>query len=78
MDSFTGGIYSSDGEFIEDSLIRNRGKSAQIQKILEHLYGTYIYGGCLFGHFGHFIRRAVKPRTSGRGYKAHLNWNFCL
>ena len=26
----------------------------------------------------HFIQRAVKPRSSGRGYKAHLNWNFCL
>ena len=25
-----------------------------------------------------FIQRAVKPRSSGRGYKAHPNWNFCL
>lgn len=25
-----------------------------------------------------FTQRAVKPRPSGRGYKAHLNWNFCL
>jgi hypothetical protein len=25
-----------------------------------------------------FIQRAVKPRPSGRGYKAHLDWNFCL
>ena len=24
------------------------------------------------------IQRAVKPRPSGRGYKAHLDWNFCL
>ena len=23
-------------------------------------------------------KRAVKPRPSGRGYKAHLDWNFCL
>jgi hypothetical protein len=23
-----------------------------------------------------FIQRAVKPRPSGRGYKAHLNWKF--
>jgi hypothetical protein len=23
-----------------------------------------------------FIQRAVKPRPSGRGYKAHLSWNF--
>ena len=25
-----------------------------------------------------FTQRAVKPRPSGRGYKAHLNWNFRL
>ena len=25
-----------------------------------------------------FTQRAVKPRPSGRGYKAHLDWNFCL
>ena len=25
-----------------------------------------------------FIQRAVKPLPSGGGYKAHLNWNFCL
>lgn len=24
------------------------------------------------------IQRAVKPLPSGGGYKAHLNWNFCL
>ena len=24
------------------------------------------------------IKRAVKPLPSGGGYKAHLNWNFCL
>ena len=23
-------------------------------------------------------QRAVKPRPSGGGYKAHLNWTFCL
>ena len=28
--------------------------------------------------FALFTQRAVKPRPSGRGYKAHLNWNFCL
>ena len=31
----------------------------------------------LRGH-GVLTQRAVKPRPSGRGYKAHLNWNFCL
>ena len=31
-----------------------------------------------FGVWTGFTQRAVKPRPSGRGYKAHLNWNFCL
>ena len=54
MDSFTGGIFTSDGSFVEDSLLY-RGKPGQIQEPIQHLDGTYIYGGCLFGHFGHFI-----------------------
>ena len=29
-------------------------------------------------NFDTFIQRAVKPLPSGGGYKAHLNWNFCL
>lgn len=54
MDSFAGGVFSSDGKFIEDSLL-HRGTPAQLQKTIEYLDDTYIYGGCLFGHFGHFI-----------------------
>ncbi len=54
MDSFTGGVYSSDGEFIADSIVY-RGKQPCLQNHIESLHGTYIYGGCLFGHFGHFI-----------------------
>jgi capsular polysaccharide biosynthesis protein len=54
IDSFTGGVYSSDGEFIKDSLL-SRGRQAPYQKPNEYLHGTYIYGGYLFGHFGHFI-----------------------
>jgi capsular polysaccharide biosynthesis protein len=54
MDFFTGGVFSSDGQFIEDSLL-DRGKPAELQKPIQHLSGTYIYGGCLFRHFGHFI-----------------------
>ena len=54
MDSFTGGVFSADGSFVEDSLLY-RGKPAQLQRYIEYLNGTYIYGGCLFGHFGHFI-----------------------
>ena len=54
MDYFTGGVFSSDGQFIEDSLL-DRGKPRQLQEPIESLDGIYIYGGCLFGHFGHFI-----------------------
>lgn len=49
--------------------------------------GWRVYRG-KFGDYGYyaiesfddamFIQRAVKPLPSGGGYKAHLNWNFCL
>ncbi|MDR2801445.1 MAG: glycosyltransferase family 61 protein [Desulfovibrio sp.] len=54
MDSFTGGVFFSDGRFLEDSL-PDRGKAALLQEPVEFLHNIYIYGGCLFGHFGHFI-----------------------
>lgn len=54
MDSFTGGVFASDNQFVEGSLLE-RGRPGQIQNAVEYLDGTYIYGGCLFGHFGHFI-----------------------
>jgi hypothetical protein len=54
MDFFSGGVYSSDGEFMEDSLV-HRGTPAEFQKTAEFLHGTYLYGGCLFAHFGHFV-----------------------
>jgi capsular polysaccharide biosynthesis protein len=53
MDSFTGGVYA-DGSFMEDSLL-DRGKPAPLPEIREHVPDTCIFGGCLFGHFGHFI-----------------------
>lgn len=39
---------------MEDSIVY-RGKQPQLQKHVESLSGAYIYGGCLFAHFGHFI-----------------------
>jgi hypothetical protein len=54
MDAFTGGVYTADGQFVEDSLL-HRGRPAPLQRHIDYLDGTYIYGGCLFGHFGHFI-----------------------
>lgn len=54
MDSFTGGVFDSGGEFVADSVIY-RGHAPERRKYSEHLQGTFIYGGCLFGHFGHFI-----------------------
>lgn len=54
MDEFTGGLYKSNGEFVGDSLIK-RGSPSEPLPYQETLKGTYIYGGCLFAHFGHFI-----------------------
>ena len=54
MSSFTGGVVTSDGQFVKDSSLY-RGRQTEPQKPVEHLSGTYIYGGCWFSHFGHFI-----------------------
>ncbi len=54
MDSFTGGVFTANGEFVETSLLE-RGAPAELREPVEYLRGTYIFGGCLFGHFGHFI-----------------------
>lgn len=54
MDSFTGGIFTSAGQFVGNSIV-HRGKQPLLQKYNNVLSDTYIYGGCLFGHFGHFI-----------------------
>ena len=58
MASFTGGVYTSDGQFVEDSLLY-RGRPAELQKPVEYLSETYIYGGCLFRHFGHLIWESI-------------------
>ena len=52
--SFSGGVYTSDGEFLEDSIV-DRAQPGELQTPVENLSGTYIYGGYLVGHFGHFI-----------------------
>ena len=54
MDSFAGGLFDADGQFVADSLL-HRGRPCEPCTPSETLQGTYIYGGCLFGHFGHFI-----------------------
>lgn len=54
MDQFTGGVYDSEGKFVSDCLIK-RGSPGELLPSKDILKGTYIYGGCLFAHFGHFI-----------------------
>lgn len=54
MDDFTEGVFDSAGNFIKDSTPA-RGKQPAYCKPDKHLMGTYIYGGCFYGHFGHFI-----------------------
>jgi len=68
MDSFTGGLCTSDGQFIEDSVVE-RGRVGQLQKHTEYLHGTYIYGGCLFDHFGHFIWESLSRLYAIRQFK---------
>lgn len=54
MDAFVGGAFDADGSFIKDSVV-HRGSAPELREPEEELKGRYIYGGCLFAHFGHFI-----------------------
>jgi len=56
--ALTGGVFTSDGEFLEDSIVE-RGLPRELERPVEYLSGTYIWGGCLFGHFGHFILESL-------------------
>lgn len=54
MSSFTGGVFNSARHFVEDS-INERGKPPVYESPKDVITEPCIYGGCLFGHFGHFI-----------------------
>lgn len=54
IDAFSGGVFNSQGKFFEDCLTY-RGREPQLRAAEDIFEGTYIYGGCLFAHFGHFI-----------------------
>lgn len=54
MDKFVGGVFDAFGNFLEDS-IPARGSIPPLAAPQQRLKGTFLYGGCIFGHFGHFI-----------------------
>lgn len=54
MEEFAGGVFDS-GKFVKDSLVEIRGRECAPRPPERKLAGTYIYGGCFFAHFGHFI-----------------------
>ena len=71
MDSFTGGVFTSDGQFIDDSLL-DRSRPAELHTQQYHkLSGRYIYGGCLFGHFGHFVWESLSRLYTVRQCKEY-------
>lgn len=57
MDSFDSGVFSN-GECLPGSLLK-RGRPAPLLPTQERLAGNYIFGGYLFGHFGHFLLESV-------------------
>lgn len=70
MDAFTGGVFDSGKDFMADSVI-HRGQAPELQPHGEHLQGTFIYGGCLFAHFGHFIWESLSRITAIRKCKPY-------
>ena len=65
MDKHTGGIFRSPEDFIDDS-ITCRGIKPEWEPPREMLEGVFIYGGSLFGHYGHFIWESLSRLAAVR------------
>lgn len=58
MDAYRTGVFAN-GSIVPESLITARGAAAEPQPATEHLQGTILWAGCLFGHFGHFLLESM-------------------
>ncbi|SBV96019.1 hypothetical protein KL86DPRO_10972 [uncultured delta proteobacterium] len=54
IDAFVSGVFHN-GVCLPESLIEGRSSPAALVEPVQKLSGTYIFGGYLFGHFGHCI-----------------------
>lgn len=59
MDFFQSGVFDSGGRFLENSIIADRAKPSALLPVTQKLSGTYIFGGYLFFHFGHFLLESL-------------------
>lgn len=59
MDHFAAGVYDGDGRFLDSSIIRHRASPSEYLPVTKTLSGTYIFGGYLFYHFGHFLLESL-------------------
>lgn len=57
MDGFTAGVFCN-GEFVEGSTLE-RARPSKLYPVQGRLAGVYIFGGYLFGHFGHFLLESM-------------------
>lgn len=67
MDAFQGGVFTSDGAFLQESIVY-RGSEPPLEAPTRTLQGTYIWGGCVFVHFGHFIWETLSRLYALRQY----------
>jgi capsular polysaccharide biosynthesis protein len=61
-----GGVFTADGDFVQDStcyrysdLVTIGQPDGAAPQPVEHLKGTYLYGGLLYKHFGHFLAEST-------------------
>jgi len=59
MDFFRSGVFDAKGRFYENSIIADRAKPSELLPVTQKLSGTYIFGGYLFFHFGHFLLESL-------------------
>lgn len=58
MLSYSTGVFAGE-ELIPESLLTRRGKESLRYCVEKRLPGTYVWGGCLFAHYGHFILESL-------------------
>lgn len=75
---YYGGVYDSDYSFIKESSFTRYGLdmiTPNPDKIVtKKLYGSYIYGGYLFNHYGHFILESLSRIWSYHKYQYPIIW----
>lgn len=70
MDNFASGVFDGD-QCLADSLIPKRSEPSALLPVTKKLAGPHIFGGYLFGHFGHFLTESLSRAYAFKQCPSH-------